>query len=484
MKNKICAYMMLGALFCVMTACGKPADVAEETKSTETMSQEVEAESEMEEVVNFEDTQTAQEDVPQYDGYTLLFNDEFNGTELNLDIWDFEPHKPGWVNAELQEYTKSTDNVFIRNGKVVIKAIKTVDVNGNDYYTSGKITTKDRQEFMYGKVVVSAKVPEGQGLWPAIWMMPARESLYGSWPKCGEIDIMEFLGNQVDTVYGTIHYGEPHAEQQGKYVLEGQSFADDFHEFSVEWEPGEMRFFIDGNLYHTVNDWYSEYPGVAIREYPAPFNQDFYVQLNLAVGGTWPGNPDETTDFEKAEFEVDYVRVYQKPEYDMNVQKPEKVFREPLADGNLIYNGDFADAESLTDATNWEFMLFSTGDGSAEIADGVMNIKTVNAGDLDYSLQLVQSDLPIYRDKKYRLTFDACASEDRSMIVCVSGPTAGYIRYLPDTTVDMTTDWQTYSYEFEMKERDDNKARIEYNMGKAGSVADISIRNVRIEEIK
>ena len=97
--------------------------------------------------------------------------------------------------------------------------------------------------------------------------------------------------------------------------MENGTFADAFHEFSIEWEPGEIRFYIDETLYHTVNDWYSVDPGVIERDYPAPFDQDFYMQLNLAVGGTWPGNPDETTDFVNAEFEVDYVRVYQKPEY-------------------------------------------------------------------------------------------------------------------------------------------------------------------------
>ena len=180
---------------------------------------------------------------------------------------------------------------FVRDGDLVIKAIKTEDENGNPYYTSGKVTGFGKTDFMYGKVVVRAKVPEGQGLWPAVWMMPTDERLYGSWPKCGEIDIMEVLGNQPNIAYGTIHYGNPHAQQQGIYTLASGSLADDFHDYSVEWEPGEIRYYVDDELYYTVNDWFTGEEGGDDVPYPAPFNQNFYVQMNLAVGGTWPGKP-------------------------------------------------------------------------------------------------------------------------------------------------------------------------------------------------
>lgn len=422
--------------------------------------------------------------VPELDGYNLLWNDEFDKDAMDESIWNYEPHEPGWTNAELQEYTTSTDNVFVRDGKLVLKAIKTSDENGKDYYTSGKVTTQNKKDFMYGKVVVSAKVPEGQGLWPAIWMMPTDESYYGQWPKCGEIDIMEVLGSQVDTSYATIHYGEPHAEQQGTKVLTEGTFADSFHEYSVEWEPGEMRFYVDNELIHTVNDWFTAEEGQDDKPYPAPFNQNFFVQLNLAVGGTWPGNPDDSTDFDKAEFEIDYVRVYQKPSYDTNVEKPPVVFREPTEDGNLIYNGNFAEAENLADEENWFFLLFEGGQGEAQIADNTMTISSTAAGTEEYSVQLVQPDLPMVKGKKYRLTFDAKAEEARDMVVCVSAPTAGWIRYLQDTTLDLTTEYQTYTYDFEMTKKDDNNGRLEFNMGKHGSTATISIQNVRIEEMK
>lgn len=427
--------------------------------------------------------QVDESEIPQYEGYTLLWHDEFNGTSLNTDVWTIEQRRPGWTNNELQEYTTSGDNVFIRDGRLVLKAIKT-QKNGKDYYTSGKVNTRSKKDFMYGKVVVSAKVPEGQGLWPAIWMMPTNEGLYGNWPRCGEIDIMEVLGNQPHIAYATIHYGNPHAQQQGfKTLADGNTFADDFHEFSLEWEPGEMRFYVDGELIHTVNDWYTALGGME-KPYPAPFNQDFYLQLNLAVGGNWPGNPDETTDFSRAEFEIDYVRVYQKPEYDTNVKRPEKKFREPLEDGNLIYNGDFSEAEDLHDNTNWVFLLFQGGEGSAEIKDGMMIIKTRNQGAVDYSVQLVQADLPMYKGRKYLISFEARASETRNMNVCVSAPNVNWIRYFPDTSVTLSNSWQNYTYEFTMKEMDDNYGRLEFNMGNMGSTADIYMRNVRVEFIE
>lgn len=430
------------------------------------------------------ETSVTKTETPELSGYNLLWSDEFDGDTLNEENWNRELRDPGWTNNELQEYTDSDDNIFVRDGKLVLKAIKT-EKDGKEYYTSGKVNSQNKRDFMYGKVVVSAKVPEGQGLWPAIWMMPQDEQFYGQWPKCGEIDIMEVLGNQVDTAYGTLHYGEPHAEQQGTVVLtDGSTFASEFHEYSVEWEPGEFRYYIDGEHYLTINDWFTAVNGEDEKPYPAPFNQPFFVQMNLAVGGNWPGNPDETTDFDNAEFEIDYVRVYQKDAYDTNVKKPEKNFREPTADGNLIYNGDFKDVEPLDDETNWFFLLFQNGQGAAEIKDETLIITSEAEGDVDYSVQLVQPELPMIKGKKYRLTFDARADEERDIVVCVSAPTAGWIRYLPDTTQTISTEWETYTFDFEMKDKDDNNGRLEYNLGHRGSTATFYLKNVRIEEIE
>ena len=421
-------------------------------------------------------------EAPKIEGYELLWHDEFDGTTLDDTIWTREERQPGWTNNELQEYTKSDENIFLRDGSLVLKAIKD-ESDGKKKYSSGKIRSQGKEDFLYGKVVTRAKVPEGQGLWPAIWMMPTNEDLYGQWPKCGEIDIMEVLGSAPETAYGTLHYGAPHGEQQGTVTLTDGTFASDFHEYSVEWEPGEIRWYIDGSLYHTANDWFSGEEGGDEKPYPAPFNQKFFVQMNLAVGGTWPGSPDETTDFSKAEFEIDYVRVYQKPEYDTNVKKPEKVFRAATEDGNLIYNGDFAEQEDLTDDNNWKFLLFEGGEGAAEIKDNTMIIRSEKAGKVDYSVQLVQPDLPMIKGKKYRVTFDARADEERDIVVCISAPTAGWVRYLKDTRITIPAETTKFTFEFEMKDKDDNNGRLEFNLGNKGSTATVYISNVRVEEI-
>lgn len=484
MKNKkLIALLAACTMLVTMAGCGDSSSKSDSPSSSSAESSSAADQSSSTDPSSEIDTTKTDQTTPELEGYSLLWSDEFNGTKLNEDIWSYDPHEPGWTNNELQEYTTSTDNVFVKDGKLILKAIKS-DRNGSDYYTSGKIKSQNKKDFMYGKVTISAKVPQGQGLWPALWMMPTDESKYGQWPKCGEIDIMEVLGNDVTTAYGTVHYGEPHGEQQGTVKLDSGSFADSFHEYSVEWEPGEMRWYIDGNEYLKVNDWFTAVQGEDEKPYPAPFNQTFFVQMNLAVGGDWPGNPDSSTDFDKAEFEVDYVRVYQKSSYDTNVTKPEPVFREPTADGNYIYNGDFSEAEDLTDDINWKFLLFNDGEGKAEIKDNEIVITSTAEGTEEYSVQLVQFDQPMIKGKKYRVTFDAYADEERDMIVCVSAPNQGWIRYLKDTKLTLKTEKQSYKYEFEMNDRTDPTGRLEFNMGKCGSTATIHISNVRLEEIK
>ena len=422
-------------------------------------------------------------DIPQYEGYKLLWHDEFDADTLNTEIWNREKREPGWTNAELQEYTDLEQNIFIRDGKLVLKAIKTKDADGNDYYTSGKVQTQRKRDFMYGKVVASAKVPKGQGLWPAIWLMPTDEDYYGQWPKCGEVDIMEVLGNHPNVTYSTVHYGVPHAENQGIYRLEEGNFSDDFHEYSVEWEPGEMRFYVDGKHFHTVNEWYTAYPDEPQKPYPAPFNQTFFVQINLAVGGGWPGNPDETTDFEKAEFEIEYVRVYQKDFYDTNVKRPERVYREPLADGNLIYKGDFAGIENMFEDSDWKFILLGSAKIKAEAKNGILAISPSDNGDSANSLQLMQQNISMLQGKKYRLSFDAYADEEKNLVVAISAPTQGWGRYLNDTKLALETEWKKYEIVIEMTERDDNNARLEFNLGDNESVASVYLKNVRLEAI-
>lgn len=430
-----------------------------------------------------DDTTEEKKDL-SYSGYQLKWMDDFEETALNTDNWNVETHEPGWVNSELQEYVDSTENIYVKDGNLIIKPIKTVDEEGNVSYTSGRVNTQNKQDFTYGLFEVRAKVPEGQGYLPAFWMMPTNENLYGQWPRCGEIDIMEVMGQENNKAYGTIHYGNPHSESQGTYVLSQGNYTNSYHVFSCEWEPGKIKWYVDGVLYHEESDWYSTTVGQGTVSYPAPFDQPFYMILNLAVGGSWVGNPNEDTDFENQAFVIDYVKAYQKDSYDENVSRPEKdvVLRNPDADGNYVNNGNFAIAESLTDDNDWKFMTALEGVAEAGIEDNSIKVTTTNAGTVDYSVQLVQAGIPLEKGATYTVSFDARAAAARTMKTAIKGPDYGYSEYMTSKTVDLTTEKQTYIYEFKMTSDSDANGRLEFNMGAAGSTEDIYISNVSIKK--
>lgn len=333
-------------------------------------------------------------------GYQLKWQDNFDGNFLNRADWNVELHEKGWVNSEWQEYVDSDKNIQVKDGKLLIKPVETVNADGTRSYTSGRINTQGKHDFKYGYFECRAKVPTGKGYLPAFWMMPTDENLYGQWPKCGEIDIMEVMGQETNKAYGTIHYGEPHDQSQGTCTVDAKNnFADQYHTYACDWEPGKITWYIDGVKFHEESDWFSAKSGQGEVAYPAPFDQPFYMILNLAVGGSWVGYPDDSTTYADQQFAVDYVKVYQKDSYDENVEKPVKnvILREPDTTGNYINNGDFSIAENLSDDKNWKFLTTLDGDGKAEIKNHEMVISTVNMGTADYSIQLVQPDVPLQK---------------------------------------------------------------------------------------
>ena len=338
MKKSIRYAALVMAAAMVMSACAKePAATAPETAPAQaetTVAETTAAETEATET-EAEATEATEAPTPTPlppiedpnieppEGYYLVWHDEFDGDELDSSNWAGEYHRPGWVNNELQTYVVDGDNYFVEDGDLVIQPLTGTNDNGRAFYTSGRINTYHLHAFTYGRVEARIRVPQGQGFLPAFWMMSDDES-YGSWPKSGEIDIMEILGSDTDTLYGTLHYGNPHMQNQGIYDLSSGDFASEYHVFAVEWEPGEIRWYCDDVCYYSTSYWYSAMDGQEPNEYPAPFNQPFYIILNVAVGGNWPGDPDETTLFdESAQMRVDYVRVFQRDAYDDNVTCPD-----------------------------------------------------------------------------------------------------------------------------------------------------------------
>jgi beta-glucanase (GH16 family) len=244
--------------------------------------------------------------------WTLTWSDEFNGSDGSLPDsakWQMQMGGGGWGNNELETYTARATNAAQRGGNLEITAQKET-YTGTDGiardYTSARLQTKGLFEQKYGRFEARVKMPKGQGIWPAFWMLGNDIDTVG-WPTCGEVDIMETVGKEISSNTGSLHGpgysgGNP---LNAKYTLPSGTFDADFHVFAVEWEPTTIRFYVDNTLYETRTT----------ADVPAGsrwvFDHPFFMLLNVAVGGNWPGSPDATTVFPQKMY-VDYVRVYEK----------------------------------------------------------------------------------------------------------------------------------------------------------------------------
>ena len=283
------------------------------------------------------DFPTSQE--PSIPGWTLVWSDEFEGTTLDRSRWEpqlgngFHDHRsgqwvPGWGNDELQSYTDNPRNLFLQDSCLVIRACRETAPDGCAY-TSARIRTRSLDgdalfSQAYGRFECRARMTAGQGIWPAFWLLPTEER-YGGWAASGEIDVMEVVGARPHEVLGSIHFGSGWPHRDHRTVIhpfgEGGS-AESFHVYAVEWDPGVIRWLVDGNVYAEQRFWWScsdrdqaggQLPQSAanLNPWPAPFDRPFHLLLNLAIGGGLPGAPDASTPF-PAEFVIDYVRVYQR----------------------------------------------------------------------------------------------------------------------------------------------------------------------------
>lgn len=474
------------------------------------------------------------------DGWTIGINEpakgsyDFTDSKLNLKIdnagtdnWHIQLQQGGIKLIPGHEYVISMDATsdidrvaeislldpvngynWYGGGKVLISGSGVTDTLGTSKseITSGRISTQGKHDYTYGRFEARAKVPTGMGFLPAFWLMASDEGFYGQWPKCGELDIMEVMGQQTNKSYHTIHYGYDsgvgHNSKQGTLILPDGDYASEFHVFRADWEPGKITWYVDDEKVYETSDWYTGTDDDNQITYPAPFDQNFYIILNLAVGGSWVGYPEDKEAINGEEFTVDYVKVYQKDEsvYDEqenNVKRPEKepvAYREADEEGNYVVNGNFVSdvvAENSPDANNnWVLHLESDAAGSyTEVKDNSITITPSAVGAQNHSVQLKQGGIPMYKGWEYELSFDAYSTEDRKIVVDVEGPDHGWIRYMEDTTVAIQANENHYTLNFTMNEKTDPNAALEFNLGNQGVTSPVVIKNVKLihksgEEIK
>ena len=439
------------------------------------------------------------------DLWTLVWNDEFNDGVIDPAKWTYDlgdgtaVGNPGWGNNELEWYTSEGKNVKETDGNLVITARKEAQ-NGKEY-TSSRIKTKGLFGKKYGKFEIRAKAPTGKGLWPAIWMLPENYE-YGNWAASGELDIMEGWGSRPNTVAGTIHYGGvwPDNVYSGKeYVFPDNGTIADYHTYSIEWEPGEIRWYVDGVLYSTKNDWYSISSGQpANNAYPAPFNQEFHLLLNLAVGGNFDGNPTGETVFPQS-MAIDYVRVYELTGRPYREPVPVTLTKEPylegslapLEDGNFIHNNGFTEqvdgdaGMGIPNTAHW--VLYKEAGAAASVSldpiagENFLKVNISSAGGNSYSIQ-PQAIVSLAKGRFYKLSFDAKTDVARSINVRLTGgESRGYQAYSPGLKAELTGAMGHYDMMFQMKENSDIAARIEFNLGTNSSP--VWLGNARLEEI-
>ncbi|WP_024461454.1 glycoside hydrolase family 16 protein [Marinimicrobium sp. LS-A18] len=269
--------------------------------------------------------------------WTLVWSDEFDGDSINTDNWSHEVNCAGGGNNELQCYTAREENSYVADGHLHIVARQEThsgpavfdddpaynpdDTSATRDYTSARLRTKNKADWKYGRIEINAKTPQGQGLWPAIWMLPT-EWVYGDWPLSGEIDIFEAVNTNAsgeNEVHGTLHYGRPWPNNlnSGASFTPAEPIWENFHTYAIEWEEGEIRWYVDDVHFatQTADDWFTlswqgQDEGFETGNPASPFDEMFHLIMNVAVGGNWPGAPDDATTFPQ-EMVVDYVRVYQ-----------------------------------------------------------------------------------------------------------------------------------------------------------------------------
>ena len=251
----------------------------------------------------YDDLNLVQTGGAPYGNWNIVWSDEFNSNSINNKVWTYDLGAGGWGNSELETYTSSSENSFVSNGLLNI----VVQHPSTSTYTSARMKSEGLASWKYGRFEWRARMPAGLGFWPALWMLGTNISVQGvGWPACGEIDVVEAQGSDQTMIQGSLHSG---SDETAKYYLLGSDSVTNFHTYTLDWGTNTLTWYVDGHRYQSQNQWSG--PGGA---YPAPFNQPFFIIMNVAVGGQYLGNPsvsniNANTSFPAA-MQVDYVRVY------------------------------------------------------------------------------------------------------------------------------------------------------------------------------
>ena len=400
------------------------------------------------------------------DKFRLIWSDEFDGDAINTNNWSYEFGNwkldengnyitNGWGNNEQQFYTDK--NTSVNDGILTISARHenyTDEVQGSYDYTSSRLSTQYKFSACGGRIEVRSRCDSGKSLWPAIWMLP-EDSLYGGWAASGEIDIMEGWGSTPEKICGTIHFGDlwPNNTYLTKdYFFQNGDSTENWHTYAIEWDKDYIRWYVDDVLYSEQTDWYS-----ANREYPAPFDQNFYMILNLAVGGHFDGvdgiygEPSIFADGDK-KFQIDYVRVYE------NTQS------------------DFSPSE-IKSAALKSYMEGSTA--ALKNMDGYSEFTIENVGTLEYSVMGLIPAQKVKAGERYRLSFSISSSADREAVITVED--SSYERYL-DKKITLSADRQSLTHDVEFER--DMSVDIKFQLGNIGNAACVGMHTVKISDIK
>jgi len=305
MNKNIYLFIISFVLLILLSAC----NINTLTSTTSTISETTTTTNEM--------TTTTENQTPQPIEYELVWNDEFDYVGKPDDTkWLYETGGGGWGNNELQYYTNREDNAYVNEGVLTITLKKEAYLNRN--YTSARLNSINEGSFKYGRIEVKAKLPEGLGTWPAIWMLPT-DWVYGGWPKSGEIDIMEHVGYDMNNIHGTIHVGNHYGGNPIGNEILINDVVNNYHVYAIEWEENQINWYVDDEKYFTVLNNNLSNPDNSYMNWP--FDQRFHILLNIAFGGNWGGAQGIDPNFISSQMVIDYVRVYQK-DYSQDQESP------------------------------------------------------------------------------------------------------------------------------------------------------------------